>query len=96
MPSQFDALFADLNSEESQRRFREKIEKDRQAGREWRHSLVVLANNKVAPDEQQRLLQQRFLEAELDHDAMWKMVCDLSDKAGVKRPEPTPHDMGLD
>lgn len=96
MASQNEAFFAQLHTPEFDRRFQETIERDRQAGREWRHSLVVLANNKVAPDEQQLALQERFIAAELDPDVFWKMVCDLSDKAGVKRPEPTPHDMGLD
>lgn len=96
MNPQTKRLFDYLDSPQSQVDFQKKLERDRQAGREWRHSLVILANNKIAPDEQQLALQQRFLAAELDHDEMWKMVCDLSDKAGVKRPEPTPHDMGLD
>lgn len=96
MPSQIDAIFAQLVTPEFGKRFQEAIERDRQAGREWRHSLVVLANNKIAPDEQQLALQERFIAAELDRDTFWHMICDLSDKAGVKRPEPTPRDMGLD
>lgn len=96
MNSQIKAVFDYLNSPQFEENFQKKLERDRQAAREWRHTLVTLANNQVAPNEEQLALQQRFLAAELDHTTMWEMICDLSDKAGVKHPEPTPHDMGLD
>lgn len=96
MPSQIDKIMAQIGTPEFERRFQEIIERDEQAGLAWRIDLVSKANAKVLPDEQQLALQKRFIAADLDHDTLWQMVCDLCDKAGVKRPEPTPHDMGLD
>jgi hypothetical protein len=94
--SVFESVFSQLDSPEFQQKFQETIERDRQAGLEWRRDLVSKANAKVTPNEQELVLQQEFIATGLPNGETWKMVCDLCDKAGVKRPEPTPHDMGLD
>lgn len=86
MNRQLKTIFDQIDSPEFGEKFRQIIERDRQAGIKWRRKIVTQANANAAlegltPDAQLLKLQERFIAGELDTDTMLKMVRETAEKA---------------